>query len=98
MCSSDLRVKRVLAVDEAGKDWRLTRETARHLALWMSYEDVIRVADLKTRADRAQRVRAEVGAKPDEPVQVTEFLKPGVEEVASLLPRARVSETKPAAG
>ncbi|MDD9924805.1 MAG: indolepyruvate oxidoreductase subunit beta family protein [Rhodospirillaceae bacterium] len=80
------RVKRVLAIDEVGKDWRLTRETARYLALWMSYEDVIRVADLKTRADRAQRVRAEVGAKPDEPVHVTEFLKPGVEEVASLLP------------
>ncbi len=80
------RVKRVLVIDEAGKDWRLTRETARYLALWMSYEDVIRVADLKTRADRAQRVRAEVGAKPDEPVHVTEFLKPGVEEVAALLP------------
>ena len=27
----------------------LTRETARYLALWMSYEDTVRVADLKTR-------------------------------------------------
>lgn len=80
------RLQRVLAADEAAKDWRLTSEAARYLALWMSYEDVIRVADLKTRADRIDRVRAEVGARPDEPVQVTEFLKPGVEEVASLLP------------
>lgn len=80
------RLKPVLAVDSVDMDWKLTRETARYLALWMSYEDVIRVADLKTRSDRAARVRAEVGAKPDEPVHVTEFLKPGVEEVASLLP------------
>ncbi len=80
------RLKPVLDVDDAGKDWKLTRETARYLALWMSYEDVIRVADLKTRADRTARVRVEVGAKSGEPVRVTEFLKPGVEEVASLLP------------
>ena len=69
------RLKPVLDVDDAGKDWKLTRETARYLALWMSYEDVIRVADLKTRADRTARVRVEVGAKSGEPVRVTEFLK-----------------------
>ncbi len=80
------RLGGILAVDRAQKDWLLTREVARFLALWMSYEDVIRVADLKTRADRYDRVRGEVGAKADEPVRVTEFLKPGVEEVASLLP------------
>src|SRR6185436_20712377 len=33
-------------------DGKLASETARHLALWMSYEDIIRVADLKTRASR----------------------------------------------
>ena len=43
-------------------DFAVTRETARFLALWMSYEDVIRVADLKTRADRLARVRDEVRA------------------------------------
>ena len=62
------------------------REAARYLALWMSYEDVIRVADLKSRKSRITRVRAEVGAKPDEPVQVTEFLKPGLDELCSVLP------------
>lgn len=65
---------------------RLTNETARFLALWMSYEDVIRVADLKTRRSRFERIRREVGAKPGEPVQVVEYLKPGVEEVAAMLP------------
>jgi len=52
----------------------------------MSYEDVIRVADLKSRRSRFERVRAEVQAKPGEPVHIIEYLKPGVEEVAALLP------------
>jgi len=42
---------------------------------------------LKTRASRFERVRREVGAKPGEPVVVIDYLKPGVEEFASLLPR-----------
>ncbi len=66
--------------------WKLTSETARFLALWMSYEDVIRVADLKSRRSRFERVRADVQAKPGEPVRIIEYLKPGVEEVAALLP------------
>jgi len=66
--------------------WKLTGETARFLALWMSYEDVIRVADLKSRRSRFERVRSEVQAKPGEPVRIVEYLKPGVEEVAALLP------------
>jgi indolepyruvate ferredoxin oxidoreductase beta subunit len=67
-------------------DPKLAAEVARQLALWMSYEDIIRVADLKTRASRFERVRKEVGAKNGEPVVVIDFLKPGVEEFASLLP------------
>jgi indolepyruvate ferredoxin oxidoreductase beta subunit len=83
------RLRRVLAVDPApGGIHRLSAEVARHLALWMTYEDVIRVAQLKSSAARFAEVRAEVRAKPGEPVRVTEFLKPGVEEVASLLPPA----------
>src|SRR5258706_3279634 len=64
----------------------LAAEVARQLALWMSYEDIVRVADLKTRATRFERVRREVGAKDGEPVLVIDYLKPGVEEVASILP------------
>jgi indolepyruvate ferredoxin oxidoreductase beta subunit len=65
---------------------KLTNETGRFLALWMGYEDVIRVADLKSRKSRFERVRAEVQAKPGEPVHIVEYLKPGVEEVAAVLP------------
>ena len=69
---------------EAGHD--VVREAARQLALWMCFEDVIRVADLKTRRARIERVRAEVRAKPSQPVAITEFLKPGVDEWCSVLP------------
>ena len=65
---------------------RLLRETARHLAVRMSYEDVIRVAQAKTDPARFARIAAEVGAKPGEPVKVFEFLKPGVDELCSVLP------------
>jgi indolepyruvate ferredoxin oxidoreductase beta subunit len=61
-------------------------ETARRLALWMAFEDLIRVADLKTRPDRLARVRKEVRAGADQMVTVTEFLKPGAYEWASLMP------------
>lgn len=87
---ADLYMDRVDAVCKAEQAWAgdfpVTRETARYLALWMSYEDVIRVADLKTRGDRLQRVRDEVGARQGEPLRLTEYLKPGLDEVCSLLP------------
>ena len=67
-------------------DAKLAAEVARLLAVWMSFEDIIRVADLKTRKSRFERVRREVGAKQNEPVVVIDYLKPGVEEFASILP------------
>jgi indolepyruvate ferredoxin oxidoreductase, beta subunit len=81
---ADLFKERIRPFEKA--DRKLAAEVARQLALWMSYEDIVRVADLKTRASRFERVRKEVGAKDGEPVVVIDFLKPGVEEVASLLP------------
>ncbi|MCP4330184.1 MAG: indolepyruvate oxidoreductase subunit beta family protein [Alphaproteobacteria bacterium] len=80
------RLQRVLIHDSPDTGYRLSRETARHLALWMSYEDVIRVAELKIRPERIEKMRQEVGAKPGEPVRITEFLKPSPEEVAAILP------------
>jgi indolepyruvate ferredoxin oxidoreductase beta subunit len=78
------RLERVAALDHG--DGTLTAETARYLALWMSFEDVIRVADLKTRRSRFERVREEVQARTGEPIHIIEFLKPGLDEIAGLLP------------
>ncbi|CAG0933961.1 MAG: hypothetical protein EFKGCFLK_00675 [Rhodocyclaceae bacterium] len=96
------RVRGVLAVDrEAGGEpggWPLTREAARLLALWMSYEDVIRVADLKTRASRFARVRQEAAAKDGQIVVVTDYLKPSANEIADILPPAWAERLRKKAG
>ena len=70
----------------AGADGRLAREVARHLALRMSYEDVIRVASAKIAPERMARIIEQMGAKPGEPVTIVEYLKPGIEEMCSTLP------------
>ncbi|TFZ00840.1 indolepyruvate oxidoreductase subunit beta family protein [Ramlibacter henchirensis] len=70
----------------AGGDPQLLFETARHLALWMSYEDTIRVAELKTRSSRFERVEAEVRLKPDQLLAINEFMHPRLQEIAETLP------------
>jgi len=64
---------------------KLLAETARHLAVRMSYEDVIRVAEAKIDPARFRRIEGEIGAK-DQPYVITEFLKPGIEELCQVLP------------
>jgi indolepyruvate ferredoxin oxidoreductase, beta subunit len=61
-------------------------ETARYLALWMSYEDTVRVADLKIRATRFQRVHKEVKAKADQVLHINEYFHPRIDEIADTLP------------
>jgi indolepyruvate ferredoxin oxidoreductase beta subunit len=62
-------------------------EACRRLALWMCYEDIARVADLKTRPERFQRIRDEVRLQPGQLLNVTEYLKPRAEEIADVLPQ-----------
>ncbi len=69
-----------------GSRWALTEAVARGLALWMTFEDTIRVADLKTRPGRFRRVREEIRAEPGQLFGITDFMKPRVEEIAGTLP------------
>ncbi|HRP30171.1 MAG TPA: indolepyruvate oxidoreductase subunit beta family protein, partial [Burkholderiaceae bacterium] len=85
------RLGRVLqaehAADPAGAHaFEATQTTARYLALWMAFDDVVRVADLKTRRSRFERVRRETKARDDELLRVYEHFKPGIPEVAAMLP------------
>ena len=85
------RLTRVLAAETASDPaglhgHALTRETARFLALWMAYDDVIRVAYLKCRAHRFARVRREVAAESADVVRIVDYFGPGAEEIGSLLP------------
>jgi indolepyruvate ferredoxin oxidoreductase beta subunit len=75
-----------IAAFEKGGDERLTRTVAQHLALWMTYEDTVRVAELKVRGTRLARVREEVSAKPGQIVEVTEYLHPRIQEMCEAMP------------
>ncbi len=80
------RLNRLAEVERA--DGQLSQEVARYLALWMSYEDTIRVADLKVRPERFDRVRAEVGAADGQIVHIVEYFHPRLEEICDTLPAA----------
>lgn len=69
-----------------GGSYNLLRETGRYLALWMSYEDASRVADLKLRRARFERVQRDARASAAQLVQINEFLHPRISELADTLP------------
>src|SRR5262249_13875219 len=71
---------------DAFADPALKREVARALAVWMSYEDVMRVAQQKVRAARMAAVRTEVNAQPDQILHVTEYMHPRWQELCDTLP------------
>lgn len=82
-----LYLDRLDAIAKTG-DAQLTAETARHLALRMSFEDVIRVAQLKLKPERFAAIERETRVKTGQPYAVADYVKPGIEEIASLLPPA----------
>ena len=63
-----------------------THEAARWLALWMAFDDIVRVAHLKAVGSRRERVRREVKAGEGDLLKVYDHFKPGVPEFAGLLP------------
>ncbi|MHB2167353.1 indolepyruvate oxidoreductase subunit beta family protein [Alsobacter sp. R-9] len=78
-----------VATADGGRDggqWTLLSETARHLALGMAYEDTIRVAELKIRASRFERVAKEVQLKDGQILEIAEFLHPRLQEIAETVP------------
>ena len=83
------RLARLLNVENSAADAShpVTAETSRWLALWMAFDDIVRVADLKSRASRWARVTQEVKAQEGDVLKVYDHFKPGVPEVAALLPQ-----------
>lgn len=92
---ADLYVQRLQSVLAAEKEadpqgargYATTREMARWLALWMAFDDIVRVADLKSRASRFSRVHGEVKAGDDDLLRVYDHFKPGIPEFAAMVPQ-----------
>jgi indolepyruvate ferredoxin oxidoreductase beta subunit len=84
------RVESIAAIEARlwadASSYALLEAVARSLALWMTFEDTIRVADLKTRGSRFARVKDEIQADPGQLFGITEFMKPRVEEIAGTMP------------
>ena len=80
------RLSKVLARDDAVHGFALSREAAKYIANAMCYDDVIRVADLKTRGPRFERIAVEMRVKAGNLLHLTEFMHPRAEEIAGMLP------------
>jgi indolepyruvate ferredoxin oxidoreductase, beta subunit len=80
------RLKPVAEAERMHGPGLLLAETARELALGMSYEDTVRVAELKIRPARFERVRQEVQIADGQILEIAEFFHPRVQEIADTLP------------
>ena len=80
------RLEHVVALDNAGQGWMLSQTAAKYIANAMVYDDIIRVADLKTRGPRFNRIREEMKIGENQLIHLTEFFHPRAEEIASLMP------------
>lgn len=80
------RLDGVIAQDSAAQNWELSVTAAKYIANAMAYDDIIRVADLKTRRSRFARIHDEMNATDSNLVELTEFFHPRAEEVASMMP------------
>ncbi len=72
----------------------ITRELARYLALWMAFDDTIKVADIKTRTERVEKYRAEVKAADGQIVHMVEFMHPRIEEIIGTMPLSMANMVK----
>ncbi|HEY2528554.1 MAG TPA: indolepyruvate oxidoreductase subunit beta family protein [Xanthobacteraceae bacterium] len=84
------RVSAIYQLDHAHgggtKGYALTAAAAKYIAVAMAYDDVIRVAELKTRPQRYQRVLQENAVGKGQLVYTTEYMHPRLEEVAGTMP------------
>ncbi|PRZ46365.1 indolepyruvate oxidoreductase subunit beta family protein [Tritonibacter scottomollicae] len=74
-----------LAVTDSAP-FEMTIAGAKYCSRALCYDDILRVADIKTRASRMTRVRDEVVVGDDQVLMVTEYFHPRFEEFTTTLP------------
>jgi indolepyruvate ferredoxin oxidoreductase, beta subunit len=77
-------VEKVVALD--ARPYDLSINAAKYCARALCYDDLLRVADIKTRASRMERVRDEVVVKDGQVLMLTEYFHPRFEEFTTTLP------------
>jgi indolepyruvate ferredoxin oxidoreductase, beta subunit len=80
------RLEALVQKDTQDRNFELSYEAAKYIANAMAYDDVIRVADLKTRAQRISRIETEMHVADGKVMQLTDYLHPRAEEIVGLLP------------
>ena len=80
------RIQEALKADSSEKNNIFSQELAKYLANAMTYDDLIKVADLKTRSHRFNRIRKEMHTNDGQGLHLTEYFHPRAEEIISLLP------------
>ena len=77
-----------IADDRRSQQFKFSVTAAKYLARAMVYDDIIRVADLKTRSNRQDNVRSQLALDQTNLLQVTEYFHPQANELCATLPRA----------
>ncbi|MBT9282057.1 MAG: indolepyruvate oxidoreductase subunit beta family protein [Hydrogenibacillus schlegelii] len=77
--------------DAEARGWPVTERYARYLALWMTYEDAPRVAQLKTNPERFKKIKARFGVRKNQKFVVTEYLDPDGPQIYGVLPAGLVT-------
>ncbi|MBO6719768.1 MAG: indolepyruvate oxidoreductase subunit beta family protein [Rhizobiaceae bacterium] len=80
------RLEVIAGRDRPDRQFALTTEAAKYLAKAMCYDDVFRVADIKTRGSRFRQVHDEISPANGTRMMITEFMHPRAEELVGLLP------------
>ena len=86
-------IDRIRTIDDSNpnQDFKLCENVIKNLALLMSYEDGIRVSELKIRDERFKRIKEEMMIKDNQVFSVVDYLKPDAEEVYGLFPNFMIA-------
>ncbi|TNE68694.1 MAG: indolepyruvate oxidoreductase subunit beta family protein [Rhodobacteraceae bacterium] len=79
------KLDEIVALDKA--PYEMSVSAAKYIARALCYDDILRVADIKTRASRFERVKGEVVVKDDQILMLTEYFHPRFEEFTTTLPK-----------
>jgi len=83
-------VNKVVTIEKSS-DFAISENFTKNLALLMSYEDGIRVAELKIKSLRFSKIKEDMQIKDNQIFDVIDYLKPDAYEIYGLLPNIIVS-------